>query len=45
LIVKNEIKALREKHGEDTKFTAYSYDIESPFLIENYITYAEYFPI
>ena len=45
LIVKNEIKVLREKHGEDTKFTVYSYDIESPFLIENYITYAEYFPI
>lgn len=45
LIVKNEIKALREQYGKYTNFTIYSYDVSNPFIIDPYVKYVEYFPI
>lgn len=46
LILKNEIKILREKYKEkNPKFIVFSYDLENLYYISIDIEYKEYFPI
>ena len=46
LILKNEIKILREKYkSKNPRFIVFSYDYKNPFFISNDIIYKEYFPV
>jgi len=45
LILKNEIKLLREKYWDNTRFKVFSYDFKNPFFDEDRVDYIEYFPI
>ncbi len=45
LILKNEIKLLKEKYWNDTKFKVFTYDLADIFYIDENIEYLEYFPI
>lgn len=45
LILKNEIKLLRERFWADTIFKVFSYDTKKPFYIDEKVEYIEYFPI
>lgn len=44
LIVKNEIKQLKEKYGSDTEFHIFTYDKNHKFLEDKNILYRWYFP-
>lgn len=45
LILKNEIKLLKEKYWNDTKFKVFTYDVNDIFYIDSSVEYLEYFPI
>lgn len=45
LILKNEIKILKEEFWENTKFFVFTYDKKDVFFDEKNIFYKEYFPI
>lgn len=45
LILKNEIKILKEKYWNDTKFKVFTYDIRDIFYTDSNVEYLEYFPI
>lgn len=45
LILKNEIKLLKEKYWNDTKFKVFTYDLNDIFYIDENVVYLEYFPI
>lgn len=45
LILKNEIKLLKEKYWNNTKFKVFSYDLADIFYMDENIEYLEYFPI
>lgn len=45
LILKNEIKLLKEKYWNDTKFKVFTYDIRDIFYTDSNVEYLEYFPI
>lgn len=45
LILKNEIKLLRQEFWENIQFRVASYDAENPFFEDESVKYFEYFPI
>ena len=45
LILKNEIKLLRNEFWEKTKFFVFTYDKTDIFFTDKYVKYKEYFPI
>lgn len=45
LILKNEIKLLKEKYWNDTKFKVFTYDLNDIFYTDSNVEYLEYFPI
>ena len=45
LILKNEIKILKEEFWENTKFFVFTYDKKDIFFDDKNIVYKEYFPI
>ncbi len=45
LILKNEVKLLKEKYWESTIFSVFTYDLENIFFDDKNIKYLEYFPI
>lgn len=45
LILKNEIKLLKEKYWNDTKIKVFTYDLVDIFYVDENVEYLEYFPI
>lgn len=45
LILKNEVKLLKEKYWSETNFSVFTYDLENIFFPDKNIKYLEYFPI
>lgn len=45
LILKNEIKLLKEKYWNETQFKIFTYDLEDKFFEDKNLEYLEYFPI
>lgn len=45
LILKNEVKLLKEKYWNETTFSVFTYDLEDIFFTDKNIKYLEYFPI
>lgn len=45
LILKNEIKLLKERYGNSIQFKVFTYDVNNIFYTDTNIEYLEYFPI